>query len=181
MTIIHCACYYCHALVLVFCLSLFIWSGCGCDMGYCGVFLSWGFVGCLRSLWLPEAVLNQSQVIIFVSDWEPYLGSHILWVFRGWLFLSLCLHQIGLFRFSLFHFIIFVVSACIVFPSLKYIMNHHHAEFWSDPCSTSSSEEIEERRYIGATTVFFFANALVKSSPVWRSKLWFEDKLTGRA
>jgi hypothetical protein len=50
----------------------------GCDMGYCGVFLSWGFVGRLRSLWLPEAVLNQSQVIFVVSDWEPYLGSHIL-------------------------------------------------------------------------------------------------------
>ena len=25
--------------------------------------------------WLPEAVLNQSQVILVVSDWEPYLGS----------------------------------------------------------------------------------------------------------
>ena len=34
------------------------------------------------------------------------------------------------------------------FPSLKSIMNHHHAAFWSDPCSTSSSEEeIEESRY----------------------------------
>ena len=34
--------------------------------------------------WLPEAVLNQSQVILVVSDWEPYLGSLvslcILWV-----------------------------------------------------------------------------------------------------
>ena len=38
-------------------------------------FLSWGFVGRRRSLWLPEAVLNQSQVILVVSDWEPYLGS----------------------------------------------------------------------------------------------------------
>ena len=47
-------------------------------------FLSWGFVGCLISLWLPEAVLNQSQVILVVSDWEPYLGSRgslcISWV-----------------------------------------------------------------------------------------------------
>ena len=25
--------------------------------------------------WLPEAVLNQSQVILVVSDGEPYLGS----------------------------------------------------------------------------------------------------------
>ena len=35
-------------------------------------------------VWLPEAFLNQSQVILVVSDWEPYLGSLvslcILWV-----------------------------------------------------------------------------------------------------
>ena len=30
-------------------------------------------------------VLNQRQVFIVVSDWEPYLGSHVLWVFCGWL------------------------------------------------------------------------------------------------
>jgi hypothetical protein len=58
------------------------------------------------------------------------------------------LHQIGLFQFSLFHLVYFVVSVCLVFLSLKSIMNHHHAAFWSDPYSTSSSEvEIEERHY----------------------------------
>ena len=43
------------------------------------------------------------------------------------MFLSLCLHQIGLFRFSLFLFCI-VCSCIVVF--IKN-MNNHHAAFWS--------------------------------------------------
>ena len=57
----------------------------------CVFVLSRGFVclcGCLLSrcfvcLWLPRLVLNQRQLFIVVSDWEPYLGSHIPWVFCG--------------------------------------------------------------------------------------------------
>ena len=43
-------------------------------------------LGVYISLWLPRLVLNQRQVFIVVSDWEPYLGSHVLWVFCGRLF-----------------------------------------------------------------------------------------------
>ena len=34
-------------------------------------------------LLLPRLVPNQRQLFIVVSDWGPYLGSHIPWVFRG--------------------------------------------------------------------------------------------------
>ena len=65
---------------------------------YClGVLEVYGFVyylGVYVSLWLPRLVLNQRQVFIVVSDREPYLGSHLLWVFGGLLSMSscLCLH-----------------------------------------------------------------------------------------
>ena len=36
-------------------------------------------------------VLNQRQVLVIVSDWEPYLGSLFCVEFCGRLFLSLCL------------------------------------------------------------------------------------------
>ena len=43
---------------------------------------------CFVCLWLSSFVLNQTQLFIVVSDWEPYLGSHIPWVIRG--SLSMC-------------------------------------------------------------------------------------------
>jgi hypothetical protein len=34
----------------------------------------------------PSMVLNQRQVSVIVSDWEPYLGSLFSIVFCGWLY-----------------------------------------------------------------------------------------------
>ena len=33
----------------------------------------------------PDMVLNQRQVLVIVSDWEPYLGSLFCVGFCGWL------------------------------------------------------------------------------------------------
>jgi hypothetical protein len=57
-------------------LSSFIWSGQGVTWVVVVRFVMGFLWGVEHSLWLPEAVL--SQVIFVVSDWEPYLGNHIL-------------------------------------------------------------------------------------------------------
>ena len=65
----------CHALVLELCVLFIMLVRPGCDMGYlCGVFCLGVFVG----IGIVGVVLNQRQVFIIVSDWEPDLGSHIL-------------------------------------------------------------------------------------------------------
>ena len=52
------------------------------------------------SVFGPDMVLNQRQVLVIVSDWEPYLGSLFCVGFCGWLFpVFVFLHQIGLFWF----------------------------------------------------------------------------------
>jgi hypothetical protein len=38
------------------------------------------------SVFGPDMVLNQRQVLVIVSDWEPYLGSLFCVGFGGWLF-----------------------------------------------------------------------------------------------
>ena len=38
------------------------------------------------SVFGPDMVLNQRQVLVLVSDWEPYLGSLFCVGFCGWLF-----------------------------------------------------------------------------------------------
>ena len=62
------------------------WVRPGCGMGFCMWCVYIGIVASgviQQSLWLSGVVLNQRQVFIVVSDWEPYLGSHILCVFGG--------------------------------------------------------------------------------------------------
>ena len=49
----------------------------------------------------PDMVLNQSQVLVIVSDWEPYLGSLGFTVCWGVIVPVCVFHQIGCFRFSL--------------------------------------------------------------------------------
>ena len=44
----------------------------GCDLGGHSMFL---FLCFCISLFRPGMVLNQGQLSIIVSDWEPYLGS----------------------------------------------------------------------------------------------------------
>ena len=66
-------------------------------------------------------VLNQRQVLVVVSDWEPYLGSLGftvgLWVFRF---------------ISLYCFVFHSVQAFLI----KIVMGTYRAAFWSDPCYT---------------------------------------------
>ena len=72
---------YCHTLTLKLVMSLFgfghgvIWVGILCSFLNVFVFPCFGRVG---------KVLNQGQLSIVVSDWEPYLGSFsptwCLWV-----------------------------------------------------------------------------------------------------
>ena len=56
----------------------------------------------------PDMVLNQRQVLVIVSVWEPYLGSLF-----GDCLLCQCLYHTGL--VSGFHMYCFVVCSCIVF------------------------------------------------------------------
>ena len=81
----------CHALTLVIFVFFSIWLGQGVTRVVCLVVvlsrvfcMSRGFsslgvyvYGCLDWFW---------QLFIVVSDWEPYLGSHIPWLFCGLLF-----------------------------------------------------------------------------------------------
>ena len=62
----------------------------------------------------PDMVLYQRQVLVMVSDWEPYLDSLFCVGFCGWLSsVFVCLHQTELFCF--FHICYFVVFTFIVF------------------------------------------------------------------
>ncbi|CDQ77970.1 unnamed protein product [Oncorhynchus mykiss] len=71
----------------------------------------------------PDMVLNQRQVLVIVSDWEPYFGSLFPVGVCGWLFsVFVCLHQIELFRLSLCCF-------SVQFSIKK--MNTNHAALWS--------------------------------------------------
>ena len=59
------------------------------------------FLSCLRFLYIYGAclgvfrsarlVLNQRQLFIVVSDWGPYLGSHMPWIVFGLLSMCSCL------------------------------------------------------------------------------------------
>ena len=55
---------------------------------------------CISLFW-PGMVLNQGQLTIVVSDWEPYLGSFSPPMFCVSCFLFSVLHLTGLFRFAL--------------------------------------------------------------------------------
>ena len=44
---------------------------------------------CISLFW-PGMVLNQEQLSIVVSDWEPYLGRFFPPMFCGWLFSVSC-------------------------------------------------------------------------------------------
>ena len=59
-------------------------------------------------------VLNQRQVLVIVSDWEPYLGSLFCVGFCGWLSsVYVSMHQIGLFCFFTFVVLVFCVHVYI--------------------------------------------------------------------
>ena len=107
-----------HVLIMWCVLSCFF-----CRYWDCGI------VELSQSLWLPKVVLNQRQVFIVVSDWEPYLGSHILWVFRVWLFLSLCLHQIGCLGFR----VTFLVLYCSCLLNMYQINTVHFGPILATP------------------------------------------------
>ena len=51
-------------------VSILVWSG--CDFGGHSMFFFLCF--CISLFW-PGMVLNQGQLSIVVSEWEPYLGS----------------------------------------------------------------------------------------------------------
>ena len=57
-------------------------------------------------------VLNQRQVLVIVSDWEPYLGSLFCVGFCGWLSPVSVFVPHG--TVSDFHVSCFVVYSCIV-------------------------------------------------------------------
>ena len=91
-------------------------------------------------------VLNQRQVLVVVSDWEPYLGS-LGFTVGLWVFVSMsvttrdgCGSGISL--------------SCFIFHGgqaflIKNDMDTYHAVLWSDPWSDprSSDEEEEICRY----------------------------------
>ena len=65
-----------------FYVSILVWSG--CDLGWAFYVIFSMF--CISLFW-PGMVLNQGQLSIIVSDWEPYLGSFSHSVFVGSYFL----------------------------------------------------------------------------------------------
>ena len=85
-------------------------------------------------------VLNQRQVLVIVSDWEPYLGSLFCVGFCGWLFLVFCLCVYAPDRtVSVFHICCFGILQCSHLWSLLNMLNSNHAALWSDPSSTEES------------------------------------------
>ena len=116
----------CHALEILF-MSLF-WFGQGVSWGGHTIFC----VLCFLFLcgWLGM-VLNQGQLSIVVSDWEPYLGT----VFptcgcgRLTLFRALC------FWASRFIFVVFSVFFGVILIKIKK-MHAHHAAPWSSPSNS---------------------------------------------
>jgi hypothetical protein len=68
----------CHALVIVSCVFVICLGRPGCDMGLyvvfrIGVCINWECV--LVGVCLVRLGCLRSQLILVVSDWEPYLGS----------------------------------------------------------------------------------------------------------
>jgi hypothetical protein len=109
---------WCHALTLEsLCMSLFglvkVWFGVGI---LC--FVIYDF--CISMFW-PGIVLNQGQLSIIVSDWEPYLGSP---------FPSFLCGKLTLFRaHSLWAFVfvvLFVLFGVILFNKRKCTLTTLH-------------------------------------------------------
>ena len=129
-----------HSLLCIF--LCFGWSG--CELSVHSMF------HCLVCLFLCLAWYgSQSEAGVSHCLWLGtifrYPGFHC--VFVGDCSCLCVVHQIGLFRFSLRSFVVLLLIHVYV-CSLNMDRNLH-AAFWSDPCSTSSSEEeIEENRYI---------------------------------
>jgi hypothetical protein len=100
--------------------------------------MSW--VGILLYVWFvyfyvwPDMVLNQRQVLVSVSDWEPYLGSLFCVGFYGWLLRSLCFAPDRAF----FGFPRLLFCSVHVYPFLLNMSQYNHAVFWSS--STSPQE-----------------------------------------
>ena len=79
------------------------------------------WMSCLSvSVFGPDMVLNQRQVLVIVSDWEPYLGS---------------LFGVGVCGFPTFSCFLYIV----LFSSLLKMYHNSHAAFWSASPSTEES------------------------------------------
>ena len=74
--------------------------------------------------WLPEAVLNQSQVILVVSDWESYLGSlgFTVYFVGDCSCLRVSVHQTGCIGFHVPFVVLYIYKLFHV--SLFYIKEH---------------------------------------------------------
>jgi hypothetical protein len=98
-------------------------------------------------------VLNQRQVLVIISDWEPYLGSLFCVGFCGWLSLSsfVCSRQNC---FGFFHICCFLFCSVHVLSSLLNMMNTNHAALWSSPSSTDESR-YTKKKYIMFHTMYF--------------------------
>ena len=98
---------------------------------------------CISLFW-PGMVLNQGQLSIVVSDWEPYLGSffptYVLWV------VIFCLVFSAPDRTVSVSCILFV----ILFQCSVQVMNTYHTALWSD---SSSSDDDTHYSNLYRTTV----------------------------
>ena len=116
-------------LFLCFCISLF-WHG-------------------QLSLVLNQGQLNQGQLSIVVSDWEPYVDSFFptgfLWV------VNFCL-VLAPYRTVL---VILLFTFVLVFSFNKTSMNTYHTAL----CSDDSSSSDDEYRYI-VSTLFVSSNSI---------------------
>ena len=102
---------------------------------WCGwVFYVVGLGFLFLCVW-PGTVLNQRQLSIVVSDWEPYLSS-LLSHFELWVII---------FHFSVFTirdcfgFLLFFCSFVFSVQFIKGIMNTYHTALWSTPSSTNGN------------------------------------------
>ena len=60
----------------------------------------------------PGMVPNQSQLFIVVSDWGPYLGSHMLWIVCGLLSMASCMSALVIYSFT---FVLYSLFKCSSF------------------------------------------------------------------
>ena len=91
---------------------------------------------CCRSMVAWIGCQLEASVYRCLSDWEPYLGSHIPWVFCGLLSMvsCLCLHLFIAIASRSFCVVCFRVSSLI--NRRKY---SHHAAPWSPPFNERDS------------------------------------------
>ena len=142
-------------------------------------------------LWLLRLVLNQRQLVIVVSDWGPYLGSHFRWGFCGVLSMCSCMSALVVDSVTVVWYSLVKCSSGVlqVFFVNKRRMYSNHAAPWSHRYNErdrithqtrTKQREKEEQRMIEQTAWTWDEILDGKGSWTWEEILAGEDRLPWR-